>query len=115
MNESLAGKLELTALRARRLLGSVSSTQGGAHESTEGAQGPPGDGDATKLAAQLVKNPSVKPEGAKALAAHIVALARAALDKISTTGSNLTDEDALALESVIHIRGRPALRVEGTR
>jgi hypothetical protein len=112
MNEQLAGRLELTGARARRLLGGAASTDG-SHESTANADSAPNEKDAKLLAARISSESSLEPAAADALAREIVARAQTALDRVlgGASSASLSEEEALALESVIHVRGRPALRV----
>lgn len=114
MNERAAGRLELAGARARRLLGVASPKQGtGPHEGAEAAGSPPNENDAKLLAARIAGESSLEEAAATALARDIVARAQTALGKVleSTSSTALTEEEALALESVIHVRGRPALRI----
>jgi hypothetical protein len=112
MDEPLAGRLERTGQRARALFGSRPTSAASA-ESSETATGPPSDVDAALLAERIHQNAGVGADAALAMAVEIVAQAQVALAKLdgSATDATLDDTDALALESVIHVRSRPALRV----
>ena len=118
MNETTAARLESTGARVRALLG---RRAGGdtALESAAGSPEPPGDAD-VRLLADRIAGQSTTPGGASAamaIASEIVARAQAAVDKLeaSTGDASLNDDDVLALESVLHVRGRPAVRVLGAR
>ena len=112
MDESLSGRLELTGARARAFLGDRPGATA-ATESTEAGGGPPAEKDSARLALRIEQIASVDAAAAQAMAAQIVAQAQAAMAKLegAVDDSALTDQDALALESVIHVRARPALRV----
>ena len=97
--------------RALALLGAAAANSGA--ESSGGANGPPSDVDATLLAERIRRNNPEAAGAADSIAAEIVAQAQAALAKLADENSerSLTDYETLALESVIHVRSRPALRV----
>lgn len=120
MNEVIGGRLELTGMRALALLGRRLTVAGSALESAGDATGPPRDNDVALLAQRIAQHAgvgTVVAAGATKIAADIVALAAAAVNKLesSTNDGSLTDEECVALESVIHVRGRPAVRVLGAR
>jgi hypothetical protein len=107
MREDLAGRLEQTRARALALLGGGGSTERlSRKESSEGRSWPPDEDDAQSIALRMRSESNIQPERALALAREMVERARAALDK-----DYLSDMEALALECVIHVRGRPALRI----
>ncbi len=125
IDEAAAGRLERVAPRARRLL---AARPGGleaaaAHESSGGGAGPPGAGDVAAIAAQLRRArpplagiPATAGDPvAEALARELVAHAARVMQALGRGASEnqLTAGDALALEAVLRVRGRPALRVEG--
>lgn len=112
IDEATSGRLELTGARARALLGTGRGGQG-SHESTEGGPPAPGTHDEQLLAARISRNPNMAPAAAAAIAADIVERARVATAKLEArpTDADLNDHEVLALESVMHVRGRPALRV----
>lgn len=120
IDEAAAGRLERVAPRARRLLaprsGGPESARG--HEGS-GSAGPPGTGDVHAIAAQLRQaRPSSAGGGdavSEAIARDLVARAARVMQALGRGASEnqLTVGDALALESVLRVRGRPALRVEG--
>ncbi len=111
MKEDLAGRLELTGARARALFGSArSGNSSKATESSGGPSRPPDENDAQQIAQRIRAESATAPDAALAIARELVEQARNALDK-----NVLTETQALALESVIHVRGRPALRVLGSR
>jgi hypothetical protein len=108
--EFLGGRLEFTGARARFLLGTGPST-GGSPERTEGSGDEPrplDEEDAHRIAARIRAESGIAPDAALAMANDLVAQARAALGK-----KDLSELEALALESVMYVRGRPALRVVG--
>jgi hypothetical protein len=109
MNEHLAARLELTRARARALLGSADEAKrlGPQESSQDGPRGPSGE-DAKKIAARIHVEMGMESEQALTLARAIVEQARTALGK-----QDLSDTDAMALESVMYVRGRPALRIVG--
>jgi len=112
MNEYVARLLDRTASRARALLGTNSASASSA-ESTEGESGPPCEQDAARLATRIQLNTALDADTARAMASEIVGQAQAAMAKIENSegGVTFSDSEALALESVIHVRSRPALRV----
>ena len=119
MDEQISGRLELTGARARVLLGRGvrTGTNGSSAESTGGGSRPPDDSDARLIAARIVRHSLIDAAAASAIAVEIVDRAHAAIARLeeTTTDAGLSDADALALESVIHVRGRPALRVFANR
>jgi hypothetical protein len=94
MNEDIAARLE--------------ASEGQQMESSGTAPPPPNDEDARRIAARIQSESSTAAPAALAIARELVERAREAVEK-----KHLTDTEALALESVIHVRGRPALRVIG--
>lgn len=117
MDERTAGRLELVGLRARRLLAPRTSNGATAAESFDGGRGPPHAGDERRIATRIAAESSLDADSANAVAHDIVERAQSALDRMLADDWNgsLPDEDAVALESVLHVRGRPALRVIGDR
>lgn len=117
MDERTAGRLELVGLRARRLLAPRTSNGTTAAESFDGGRGPPHAGDERRIATRIAAESSLDADSANAVAHDIVERAQSALDRMLADDWNgsLADEDAVALESVLHVRGRPALRVIGDR
>ena len=114
MNEQTAGRLELTSTRAQAFFGSAKrSVAGGATaESTGDASQAPASRDVPLIAARIQRHSTIEPDAALAIATEIVERARVAVTKLDQLPSaTLSEQDALALESVIHVRGRPALRV----
>jgi hypothetical protein len=111
------------ALRARALLGSTTGSQSGraAHESSVARTGPPDQRDAAAIATQLRRAAAagtVDPAAADgahldAIAASLVEQARAAVNSLEAGASagSLSDDQLIALESVIRTRGRPGLIV----
>ncbi len=98
----------------------------------EGAQarvGPPDDEDERVIARQLRETMAARPETpggpggrddaaeANGIAAELVARARAVLAGLQggASANSISGRDAVALEAVLHTRGRPALNVEGER
>jgi hypothetical protein len=104
---------KLTGARARALLGNHPASDRAA-ESSEGAFGPPSDTDAARLAQLIEDNTHADPYKARAMADEIVSSAQTAMQKLENaeTANPLSDDESLALESVIHVRSRPTLRVE---
>ena len=109
-NEQAGGRLELTGARARMLLDPPDVS---ALESSGGKSGPPNDRDAKLIANRISIHSSMGSASAMAVSEEIVDRARTALVHLqqSNNASGLSDTDALALESVMHVRGRPAIRV----
>ena len=123
IDETTAGRLERVAPRARRLLApSTPGAPGRAYESA-GAAGPPGERDVAAIAGQLRRAGTTDAEPlaghsdvvAERLARDLVARAAQVLRTLEhgAADSDISADDALALESVLRSRGRPALRVEG--
>lgn len=114
MKEDLAGRLELAGARARAILGSV-AFHGRTESSGAGTGGEPGEDDAERIAARMRFEAGTDSEVALASARELVEQARNALRKIveGVKGADLSETEAVALESVIHVRGRPPIRVLG--
>ncbi|HYW17275.1 MAG TPA: serine protease [Allosphingosinicella sp.] len=122
MDETMAGRLERVAPRARRFLAAPTGDCGRALESTGGC-GPPGERDVAAIAGQLRRAQSDRPAApgsggdavAQGVARDLVTRARQALETLQESKGDaaLDADDAMALESVLRSRGRPALRVEG--
>ncbi len=110
MNEQQGGRLETTGARARALLGGGPPGSPGAAESAGSNSRAPGDADVLLIAAKLEQHSTVTPEGARAVAAGLVDSAKAAVDQL-WSGGTLSEGESLALESVMQVRGRPALRI----
>lgn len=110
MNERLAGRLELTGARARSWFRPASEV-GGSTESTGGSSGAPNAADAKLIAARITAESSLDAAAAAAAAASLVAQARTAVARLDDEHPALTAEEAVALEAVIQVRGRPAVRV----
>jgi hypothetical protein len=107
MREELSGRLELTRARARAMFGSNKSESHPERTESSGDElRPPGEEDAQRIATRIRAESGIEPTAALVIARGLVEQARAALEK-----DYLSDAEALALESVIHVRGRPALRV----
>lgn len=114
MREDEAGRLELTGARARAVFGAGGAGKGPrppkSTESSGDEPRPPDEDDAQRIAARIRAQSKIEAAAALAIARELVEQAGAALQK-----KDLSDTEALALESVIHVRGRPALRVLGSR
>lgn len=114
MKENDAARLELAGARARALfgIGAVGAVALRA-ESSGVTQGGPDQGDAGRIAARIRKEAGTGPDVALALARELVERAQGALRKLgeSITDADLSETEAFALEAVIQVRGRPALRV----
>lgn len=117
-------RLERTAPRVRRLFGTSAGPMAGVGPNAEavGTQessgrrvGPPNAEDARLIARQLkaAGGAASDPAAADALAATLVSRAHEALADLLNGGSNgaLGLHNTIALEAVMHARGRPALRV----
>jgi hypothetical protein len=121
MTERLAVQFESTGARARALLGGGASGSGnGSHESAGAQGGLPGERDAARLARRIAVDTAVAalaPDAPMRIAEELVRQAAAAMDKLMASNDDrtLTDADVVALESVISVRGRPAVRVLGGR
>jgi hypothetical protein len=109
MDEQRAARLETAGARARALLGAGPGS-GTATESAGASSQAPGAADVTLIAAKLARHGALSAEEAQATAAGLVQQAKTAVDKLSG-GNVLTEDDSLALESVMQVRGRPALRI----
>ena len=123
---SLDIRLASAASRARTLLGSRPSTSpAGATESSRSRSGPPDQADVQAIARQLKRArmetpggiPGRDPTELDRIAASLVERARAVMNRLESGASagTIGEGDALALESVIRTRGRPALAIEGER
>jgi hypothetical protein len=111
MKEDFAGRLELAGARARALLGTAPSDEGSERTESAGSQpNAPNENDARRIAARIRTQSGTPFDIALAFAKDLVAQAHAALGK-----KQLSEKEAFALESVIYVRGRPALRVLGSR
>lgn len=111
MKEDIAGRLELTGARARALLGNGASVAGSWRaESTSSLPNAPNEDDAYRIAARIRAYSGTPSDTALMIAKELVVQAQAALGK-----KQLSESEAFALESVMHVRGRPALRVLGSR
>ncbi len=120
IDEKTAGRLEQSGARALALLGNpvlrnTAATQGGQESSQENARGPDA-ADAGLIAARIRATSGLESDAATAIANDIVdkavrALLRLAQDQRT---DNIDETEALALESVMLVRGRPALRVFDT-
>jgi hypothetical protein len=113
----------------RFLMGGGSSKRGGskgggALESGGGGGGPPGEPDEKRIAAKLRdaarrRGPGPLPDAnadadADRIAKSLVAEARGAVEQLENGASDgsLTPRQNMALEAVLHTRGRPALKIE---
>ncbi|WP_065754861.1 trypsin-like serine peptidase [Bradyrhizobium paxllaeri] len=130
IDEVVAGRLERVAPRAFRMFGvagerTLESTGGGVQQSSSSA-GLPNDADARAIADALKResgrHAAAGPVAgrdlnieADAIAAQLVARANEVLAQLRAGGSlgEVSAEGAYALESVMRVRGRPALNVEG--
>jgi hypothetical protein len=116
------------ALRLRRLLMGRAEAGGDALESASDGAGRPGEHDVAAIAARIGAAAGALRAGAPAagraprreatgLARTLVARADAALSALDrgTPARDLSGEDVVALEAVLHTRGRPAARVRDDR
>lgn len=124
LNETTAGRLELSVQRARLLMGTGGNTtqlEGG--EAGTLRVGPPDDQDRRDIAARIRAARGDQPgvvvgqsldDDANALAIQIVGRADALLASLREGQSigSISDADAVAFEAVLQVRGRPALRVQ---
>lgn len=115
--------------RIRRLMTSASSgvEAGTGRESRSGRVGLPDVLDEEAIASKLRKTAGGeraarsagigRNEFSNKVAKSLIVQARGAMERIAggATDSSLTLQDTVALEAVLHVRGRPALRVEGDR
>lgn len=102
--------------RARSLIGA--GTDGASQtESDRGMALPLGSHDTALIARRLRSDSDVSEDRAEAYAAGLLAAAGDAMRKLddNPSGATLTDFEYTALEAVIHVRGRPAIRVLGSR
>jgi hypothetical protein len=122
--------LEQTPGRARKFFAKRSSSgpESAAKESAGGARrGPPDALDEKAIAAKLKQANVARPKNgmlagdsdahAEALAKSLVEQAAHAVEKLEGGGTDgaLSVVENVALEAVLHTRGRPALKVEGER
>ena len=124
-NELEAARLEAVPTRALKFFGAPTVAAGPtAAENEGGRRGPPDAEDARRLVARMLKAPgtgvpipALSAEHATALATQMVDRANGALGRLrdDRTTSPLNLHDLVALEAVIHVRGRPALRVHAVR
>ena len=94
--------------------GSVES----AHESTASIRGRPNDNDINRIAMQLraATANELGDQQVEGLARSIVLRANSGLERIEGgSATNLSLEEASAMEAVVHVRGRPAVRVLGQK
>ena len=110
MDEQQAGRLEGTGARARALLGGGRRSGTLSTESAGATSQAPGDADVALIAKKLEHHSTLPPETTQAIATELVDRAKAAVDKLAD-GATLTQDDSIALESVMQVRGRPALRI----
>jgi hypothetical protein len=119
------------ASRVQRFLGARSGAgQPGATEATGGRAGPPDERDTAAIAAKLRQATDATPSALEAvgglgirraasdsIAAMLVERARDAIGRLDNGASpgSLRADDLVALESVMNVRGRPALGIEGER
>ena len=115
MDEKMAGRLELSVARAVALLGPAPSAESDAprFESTQVVSSGPNAYDAALIAARISSHSAIPPDAAQVIANDIVNRARAAHARLAQTRSSadVSQDEALALESVMQVRGRPAVRV----
>ncbi|HYE88551.1 MAG TPA: trypsin-like peptidase domain-containing protein [Vicinamibacterales bacterium] len=125
-NELAAGRLEAVPDRARAFFSGPRLAAGPmlAERTLDGRRGPPDAEDARRLAARMLRTTSgqvgaaaMSLEYAQALADQMVDRAQSALRRLENERSTsaLDVHDLVALEAVIHVRGRPALRVQSAR
>jgi hypothetical protein len=116
VSERVGGRLEATASRALRLLGGGASTHSSRTENATNAARSIDESDARAISGRIRAESSVAAEVAAAAAQSLIETARSALLRLaSDPTSHINDSEAIALESVIHVRGRPALRVFANR
>jgi hypothetical protein len=119
MDEKAAGRLEQSVTRAVALLGTPLTSGSGASAPKNGQEGSSGEShgpdaeDARLIAARISRHSTVATDKATTIANDIVDRAAKALGKLAQGGrsADVNEEDALALESVMQVRGRPAVRV----
>lgn len=106
-----------TVSRLQRFFGDPDARTETLHEATQAISGPPGENDARRIARRLAAatGPGRRdPHEIEALARAIVGRARRAVRKLDGAPLGaLAAEEASALEAVVHVRGRPAVRVLG--
>ncbi len=107
-----------TLSRVRRFLEGGGDGSESALESSANVSGRPNENDIRRIARRLER--AAKPGGAttaaeaEGIARTLVARANASLQKLDGAPlGRLAAEEAAALEAVIHVRGRPAVRVLG--
>lgn len=103
--------------RLQRFFGDRESSTETVHEATGAISGLPGEGDAKRIARRLAAaiGPGRRdPAEIEGLARSIVGRAQRAVRKLDGAPLGvLAAEEASALEAVVHVRGRPAVRVLG--
>ena len=116
MEQQTTGRHERTAARALALLGSGGTGKNGgtAHESTEGGPREIGASDESLIAACIAANSSMDEAAATLIASDMVQSARVALTRLREYASvDISQFENWALESVLQVRGRPAVRMFG--
>jgi len=111
MNDELPARLEFAGARARAFFGTGAPGDGAERaESSSDRRQPPREEDAQRIALRIKAESNTTLDVALTVARDLVAQARSALQK-----TQLSQSEALALEAVIHVRGRPALGIFGSR
>lgn len=112
IDEDSSGRLERLLAQNLRRLSHPSAPQNGQESSREEGR-PPDVQDAEGIAARIRATSSLSTEAAIAVANDIVDRATKALLKLAQNQriADVKEEDAIALEAVLHVRGRPAIRV----
>jgi len=124
-DEASCGRMEVVPSRALRLLGPVTAGQESSSlESGQQGHGPPNQGDRVLIARKLLASDWAVQDGGLAgrdrtgeadmVAERLVQQASAAMHRLVGDGekASLSIDQVMALESVMHVRGRPSLRIE---
>ena len=117
MRQSWTSRPELVD-RIREVITSPKDMVESAHIGTATIRGSPNDNDVPRMAAQLraATGTRMSNQQIEGLARSIVLRASAGLERIEGgSATNLSLEEASAIEAVVHVRGRPAVRVLGRK
>ena len=124
-DEASCGRMEVVPTRALRLLGPVmAGHESSSLESGQQGHGPPNQHDRLLIARKLLASNWAAQDGGLAgrdrageadmVAQRLVQQASAAMQRLVGDGAtaSLSIAQVMALESVMHVRGRPSLRIE---
>jgi len=117
MDEKTAGRMELAGARALALFGAGKAAKPTTAESQGSAGVDPNCRDEVQISDRITAKMKMDRSAADAFAADLIGKAISALERLRKEGvkARLTEVEAVALESIIQVRGRPAVRVLGDR